>query len=238
MSVKPLGRKAYGSIPHLIGSRRGPGDKGVNEGQQRIATEKARDKHDRIIVQTKLDGSNCAVAKVNGEIVPITRAGYHANSSPFPQHHMFAKWVLNDYKRFDAVLKEGEWLVGEWLAQAHGTVYNLPHEPFVVFDLMRERNGAPERSPYPHFAHRTSGFDFTTPMILHEGSPLSVLHALELLHKTTCKHGTQGKPEGAVWRVERRGKVDFLAKYVRPDKVDGCYLPELTGKDPVWNWQS
>jgi hypothetical protein len=31
-------------------------------------------------------------------------------------------------------------------------------------------------------------------------------------------------------------KVDFLAKYVRPDQVDGRYLPELTGQAAVWKW--
>ena len=29
--------------------------------------------------------------------------------------------------------------------------------------------------------------------------------------------------------------VDFLVKYVRADKVDGRYLPELSGKEAVWN---
>ena len=43
--TKPLGQKAYGSIPHLHGSRRGPADKGVNEGQHRICCERRRDKH-------------------------------------------------------------------------------------------------------------------------------------------------------------------------------------------------
>ena len=51
---KPLGGKSYGSVPHLIGSRRGPMDFGVNEGQQRICCEKKRDRHDTIIVQEKL----------------------------------------------------------------------------------------------------------------------------------------------------------------------------------------
>jgi hypothetical protein len=36
---------------------------------------------------------------------------------------------------------------------------------------------------------------------------------------------------------ERIWQVDFLVKYVRPDKLDGIYLPELSGKEPVWNWQ-
>src|SRR5437868_8962216 len=38
--IKPLGQKGYGTIPHLPGSRRGPGDKGVNEGQFRICCVK------------------------------------------------------------------------------------------------------------------------------------------------------------------------------------------------------
>jgi hypothetical protein len=47
------------------------------------------------------------------------------------------------------------------------------------------------------------------------------------------EYGFQGaidKVEGVVYRVERKGKVDFLCKYVRPDKKDGCYLESETGK--------
>jgi hypothetical protein len=45
-------------------------------------------------------------------------------------------------------------------------------------------------------------------------------------------YGALDPVEGAVWRVERNDKVDFLAKYVRPDKVDGSYFEG----EPVWNW--
>ena len=34
---------------------------------------------------------------------------------------------------------------------------------------------------------------------------------------------------------ERRWAVDFLAKYVRPEKADGCYLESVTGQPTVWN---
>ena len=64
MSRKPLGGKSYGSIPHLLGSRRGPTDRGCNDGQHRICCERTRDKRDRIIVTEKLDGSNVAAAKI------------------------------------------------------------------------------------------------------------------------------------------------------------------------------
>jgi hypothetical protein len=50
-------------------------------------------------------------------------------------------------------------------------------------------------------------------------------------------HGAIGHAEGVVYRIERHGRVDFLAKYVRPDKTDGCYLPEISGQEAVWNWR-
>ena len=33
--------------------------------------------------------------------------------------------------------------------------------------------------------------------------------------------------------MERKGKVDFLAKFVRKDKIDGKYLDG----DPIWLWR-
>jgi ABC-type multidrug transport system fused ATPase/permease subunit len=66
----------------------------------------------------------------------------------------------------------------------------------------------------------------------------------------TSGHGALDTVEGAVWRVERNelidpGRssdrcwvVDFLVKYVRPDKVDGCYLPGINDNtEPLWNTQ-
>ena len=59
-------------------------------GQQNIMTKKSRDKKDLIIVQEKLDGSNCSVAKINGEIIALGRAGYLAKTSRWEQHKCFA----------------------------------------------------------------------------------------------------------------------------------------------------
>jgi hypothetical protein len=49
------------------------------------------------------------------------------------------------------------------------------------------------------------------------------------------KHGALDKVEGVVYRVERKGEVDFLAKYVRHDKADGIYLESVSGMPTVWN---
>lgn len=228
---KPLGIKNYGTIPHLEGSRITPSDKHCHEGQSRIATEKLRDRHDEVIVTEKLDGSNVGVALHNGKIIAITRAGYLAETSPYEQHHFWGKWVKSNESRFRYVLQEGERICGEWLMQAHGTIYKLPHEPFVVFDLMREH----ERLQYDEMLVRISNGNFIVPKLLHRGNPISIKYALNILGEHGF-HGAVDKAEGCVWRIERKGKVDFLVKYVRPDKEDGCYLPEKSGKEPIWNW--
>lgn len=80
------------------------------------------------------------------------------------------------------------------------------------------------------------------PYTVHEGGALSIADAMAKLGEFG-HHGAMDPIEGAVWRVERneiRGRerkwvVDFLAKFVRPDKVDGCFLDSVTGKGVVWN---
>lgn len=239
---RPLGIKNYGSIGHLPGSRMGQGDHKCSDGQRRIATERARDKHEIVIVQEKLDGSNVGVARVDGEIFPLTRSGYLAYASRYEQHRHFGRWALLNRDRFLAVLKDGERLVGEWLMQAHGTRYALPHEPFVAFDLMVNM----DRMIYDQFKERTAAGNFVTPHVIHRGGPLPIEQAIKLLGPRG-HHGSLDLVEGAVWRIERneltdsnsgvrQWRVDFLTKYVRPDKVDGCYLPEVSGRDAVFNW--
>lgn len=239
--TKPLGHKSYGGIGHLPGSRMDVNhgkyatgkqvgkDFGMTDGHTRICTERPRDRHDTIIVQEKLDGSNVAVANIDGTLVALGRAGHPAITSPYEQHRIFHDWMYANLRLFE-FLKPGERVCGEWLAQAHGTRYVLRHPPFVPFDIMR--NGH-ERACYREVCERIDGL--VMPCLLSEGPPCSIEKALSMLRPE--HHGAVDPVEGAVWRVERHGKVDFLAKYVRPDKVDGCYLPEVSGTGAVWNWR-
>lgn len=235
MNKKPLGRKNYGSIPHLLGSKLGPGDHHVSQGQHDIATKKAvpnkKGGKRRVIVQEKLDGSNVGVAKLEGEVIPITRAGYHADASPFETHHQFAKWVNKpyNYNRFNNFLEEGERLVGEWMWQAHGLLYSLPHEPFVAFDLMSKS----DRLVYNEFMYRIDDL-FVTPKMISIGEAYSTDNIAAL----QSNHGCIEKPEGVIYRIECETKkdsgvynVEFLCKFVRQDFKPGKYLSGV----PVWN---
>jgi hypothetical protein len=232
---KPLGMKSYGSIPHLPGSRLGAGDHHVTEGQAEIATLGCR-KGDFVCVSEKLDGSNVAVAKLGVICVPLIRSGYPAIASKYLQHRIFAEWVYKNYERFFAILYDGERVIGEWLLQAHGTRYTLQHEPFVVIDIMRDH----ERLPISEIQKRIKHFGFVTPHIFCVGDALDIDEAMKILDETNGFHGAIDPVEGAVWRVETNGKFNFMTKYVRHDKEDGKYLPELPkenprGGNPIWN---
>lgn len=232
MADKPIGRKAYGSIGHLLGSRLGPGDRTVHAGQARIVTERARDRHDVVLVQEKLDGSCCAVARVGASILALGRRGYLAQSSVFEQHQLFAAWVREHEGIFAAFLGDGERVVGEWLAQAHGTRYDAADPafaPFVVFDLMT----ADIRTPWNVLLERVGGRLVSAAVIANDPTPIE--DALRAV--ASSMHGAIDPVEGVVYRCERHGRVDFLAKYVRHDKVDGCYLPEISGGSAIWNWR-
>lgn len=217
---KPLNHKNYGSIPHLPTSYRTLGDHLCTDGQAKIATTKTRDKHDLIIVTEKLDGSNTGVAKIDGQFLPVTRRGHHANLSPYWFHHKFAAWVNQNYERFDSVLSEGERLVGEWLLQPHDTIYELAHEPWVLIDAFGSPN---RRKLWSEITLIAEVGGFVLPHVLHHDfAPFDPVNLL----RQKSGHGAE-QPEGAVWRVEREGKVDFLVKWVRPGFEPGKYLEEV-----------
>jgi hypothetical protein len=208
-------------------------DFGLNEGQNDLLTKKNR-WNDRIIVQEKLDGSNVGVILQNGELLAINRAGYLCQQSPWEQHQLFAHWfrLEEQQKRFRELLREGERVMGEWLAQAHGTIYTKIREPFVPFDIM----AGTLRISYIGFDTRIRELGFKGPECIHYGNAISVKDALRLMPREGYLGATDGF-EGIVYRCETDNKVNFLAKYVRPDKVDGKYLPNISNEDPIWNWR-
>ena len=229
-NTKPLGRKSYGSIPHVSFSRRDSEDGFISEGQESIIFKKCRDWRDLIIIQEKLDGSNCSVAKKEGEIIALGRSGYLAKTSPFEMHHMFSGWVNENAYRFNGMLEEGERVCGEWLAVAHGTIYKLKHEPFVIFDKFTCDN---KRMLYLDLVKLCSKANFHTPHLLHIGQSIPSKQIIKVLNGiSSIHHYNNDEKEGFVMRCERNGSVDFLAKYVNADKIDGKYLG---GIEDVYN---
>lgn len=90
-----------------------------------------------------------------------------------------------------------------------------------------------ERASYAEMHSRARRQDFITPSLLSAGQPLSIAAAMEKI--VYSGHGAIDPVEGAIWRVERKEKVDFLVKFVRHDKEDGKYFPEINEGKTTWN---
>jgi hypothetical protein len=228
--MKPIEGKNYGSIPHLHNSKLGKGDYFIGEGQERILTLKARDEHDNILVFEKYDGSNVGVAKFQNKIFALTRSGYEASTSPYKQHHCFADWVKKRELLFADMLQNGERITGEWMAQAHGLVYKIEVEPIVFFDYFTPNN---KRILFKELEAKANKYELQLPRKLHEGQPITVEQLLPLLNQKTKGIESVELPEGMVYRVERKDKVDFLAKWVRKDFTTGKYI--INCKKETWN---
>jgi RNA ligase len=232
--MKPLLRKNYGSIGHLPNSRLGEGDHSLSVGQASILTDKPRDYKDLIIVQEKLDGANVGVLRHEGRLIGLTRKGHRCMDSPMEQFQLFQKYICRNESSFD-FLEEGERVVGEWIAMAHGTRYKTD-TPFIAFDLMKDD----VRELYLNFLLRV-GPNLPIAKVLHIGQPITTKRIEKLIDQrgygdTYGFHGALEPVEGAVWRVEREGRVDFLGKYVRQFKEDGKYFNEDHSK-LIWNWR-
>lgn len=232
IATKPLGIKNYGHIKHLPGSRIGPGDHKCNEGETAIATIKFPSSDYRVYIQEKLDGSNVGVARIGNELFALNRAGHIASSSPYEQHHLFDQFVKERTDEFMRLLKDGEHACGEWMVQAHGTKYLIADSPFFIFDIMKGQ----ARVGFDEFHDRIMASRFEFPTVLHMGGPLCIEDGLAILGEHGF-HGAIDLPEGLVYWVENNGRYCFKCKYVRPDKIDGKYLPSVSGQDAIWNWK-
>ena len=97
------------------------------------------------------------------------------------------------------------------------------------FDIMVKS----ERMNYHSFLLRVLPMGFTVPRLIHIGDSYPLEKAMQAIK--TSGHGAIDEVEGAVWRVERNEKVDYLVKFVRPEKKDGIYLPENNNGITIWN---
>jgi hypothetical protein len=221
--------KAYNSIPHLSMSRLGSGDRHI-AGQQEHLLCVATRPGDRVIVTEKVDGCCATIARKDGELIALSRGGFLADGGGI-HLDMFAIWFGENRTKFE-LLNEGERICGEWLAVAHGTLYDNTHEgfePWLGFDMFRGN----ARVTRDQFIRLTSEAALATTKVLHDGtdacSPEKAMEALgEFGH-----HGALEEAEGAVWRLERDGKVPWVAKCIRQSHAGAKHFKR---GDLKFNW--
>lgn len=230
--VKKVVNKSYDSIPHLSKSRLGEADSHIDAKQEAFLTAQLPPIDCILYIEEKMDGSNCAVIRKNGEIIPIGRSGYRCIDSNFEQHRRFHKYVMDRKESFEKLLPdEDDRVVGEWLAQAHGTIYPNVTTPYLVFDLLKsgKRIGYEEKREI----FKKHGFQMV-PLLMMVRRAVPIEEAISVA--LDCNPLT----EGVVYRLERYDKKmdkyvpHIIAKVVRMDKEDGKYL---NSENPIWMWQ-
>lgn len=216
-------------VPHLPGSRTYPGDATVSLAVAGAMLHKTRAELEMVVVQEFLDGDAVAVLRHGRDLVPIARDGSRALNSGRRALRWFHEWALGGDRpaRFLKLLEDGERAVGVWLAQARGTRYRLPHEPFVVVDLLTSQTsttaGRVMVRAHPH--------GFATPRILHAGPALGIETAAAAIDQDRSMHGAIDPVPGLFYRLEENLKVTALAQWVRPD-WNPTYASQPGG---VWN---
>jgi hypothetical protein len=227
----------YSKIPHLPGSRvvgaTGGVDRRVHAAIAARFLDASRD-GDRVLVTEKLDGTCVAVVREGAVVRGYGREGTPCAEARNDGRRAFATWVEAQAARFGG-LGDGERLTCEWLLHAHGTRYALPHGPAVVIDGFGA-DGV--RWPLDVVRAKAAAAGLPVAHLLHDGAAVALAAVLARLGERG-HHGAIDPAEGVVYRLERGGVVLGLAKYVRPGKVDGCYLADHTGGDHVVNsWVS
>ena len=230
--VKKVVNKAYDSIGHLSKSRLGEADSHIDAKTEALLTEKLPPIDCLLYIEEKMDGSNCAVIRKNGEIIPISRSGYRCIDSNFEQHRRFHAYVMKRKEQFEKLLPdEDDRVVGEWLAMAHGTIYPHITEPYQVFELLK----GGKRIGYEEKLALFDQCGFTpVPLLCMSNIAIPIDEALHM--------AIERNPlaEGVVYRLERYDKKmnkwvpHLIAKVVRMDKEDGTYLDE---ENPIWLWE-
>jgi hypothetical protein len=225
MTASKVIPRNFGNIKHLTGSRlKDSGDTLMDKIIQPYFTEKLQfPKRDKLYVTEKIDGANVGVYKRDGRLHPVMRKGYDVRTSEYGFLHRFADFVSDNSTRFDGLLSDGERVCGEWMIKTHSLFYKMPHEPFVVFDIIQGLE-KPVRPGYAEIIARCKNYGFITAGLVHEGCAISIEDALSALGGGF--HGCLSPPEGVAYRYERDGTFEMSAKYVSNLSVGGDFMDD------------
>lgn len=225
----------YPSISHLPGSKyRDDDDSAIGAQEVEWLTVKTQRPEDLVVVTEKVDGCNVGVLRRGNSLYPIVRKGYDVRTNQFDWIRDFAKFVDKNRLRFLYLLSDGERVCGEWMIKTHTIRYDMPHEPFVCFDIIRDNR----RVRYQTLQERLRRSSFTPVGLVHSGGAISPERAIELLGSGF--HGAVGAPEGVVYLYESKehGWL-FSAKFVSNPLVGDQKLLDKNIQDNIMNtWKN
>lgn len=126
----------YPRTPHITGSRLQPGDDDL------VSTAKEALAGLPLVVEEKLDGSNCGISfDAEGDLVLQSRGHALTGGPRERQFDLFKRWASHHIVWLRETLGHRYVMFGEWLFARHTIVYDrLPHY-FLEFDVLDRDTG-------------------------------------------------------------------------------------------------
>lgn len=89
----------------------------------------------RLVIEEKIDGSNCGISFIDGEMKLQSRGHYLTGGPREKQFNLFKQWASRHRDDFSEVLGKRYVMYGEWMFAKHTIFYDdLPHY-FMEFDV-------------------------------------------------------------------------------------------------------
>jgi ATP-dependent RNA circularization protein (DNA/RNA ligase family) len=125
----------YPRTPHITGSRIQPGD----EDLKAISREVLKGS---IVIEEKLDGSNCGISFGAGANLVLQSRGHVLTGGPRErQFNLLKRWANHHIAALREILGRRYVMYGEWLYARHTIAYDqLPHY-FLEFDIFDREAG-------------------------------------------------------------------------------------------------
>jgi hypothetical protein len=197
----------YPRTPHITGSRLQPGDEDLKS----VARETLHGLH--IVVEEKLDGSNCAVSFDGLGALVLQSRGHVLSGGPRErQFDLLKRWAGHHRAWLQEHLGTRYIMYGEWLYARHTIAYDhLPHY-FMEFDVLNRETGEFLSTGRRH--QLLSDGPVTSVPVLAEGSAVDLDACIA---RSTCS--STETIEGLYLKHERDGRVVSRYKFVRPTFV-------------------
>lgn len=207
----------YPRTRHIEGSRLQYGD-GADD--QAFADLKGQ----RLVVEEKVDGANCAISFQNGALRLQSRGHFLTGGGRERHFALLKSWAACHAKAFQAVLGDRYIMYGEWLYAKHTVYYDaLPHY-FLEFDVL-DQDTATFLST-PRRRDLLAGLPVLPVPVIKEDRFESVKALTDLVRPSLYKTSTwrDALTEAA---IQSGSRMEFVEKQTEDsDLAEGLYIKQ------------
>lgn len=181
-----------------------------------------------VVIEEKLDGSNCAITIVDNHPVirnrtHILKKGFVKDTPAKQQFRPIWGWFYENKDKFEMLASKLGFMpviYGEWMVAVHGIRYDQLFDYFLAYELYDPENQISLPQNEARLSLCQAGFSL--PPLLHEGKFDSYEYLIQLTEQPSSQSSCDQR-EGLVIKVSDNKKITHRFKMVRPGFVQGQY---------------